>query len=356
MGDGAKADGMNIQQGIQALVEGRSLGMDEAASVMSQVMDGHATPAQIGAFVTALRMKGETPEEIAGMARAMREKSLHVQTDVPVIDTCGTGGGKTWFNISTCAAFVVAGAGVAVAKHGNRAMSGTSGSADALEKLGVKIALSPESVKRCIEDAGVAFMFAQAFHPAMKHAAPVRREIGIRTVFNILGPLTNPAGARRQLLGVADEAATEKIAKVVSLLGTEYTLVVHALSGGDEIDVEGETLVYQVTPGTMKRRRTRPADFGLPEGSRDHLTASDVDHSVSLIRGVLEGKGGQHNAPPSVERSVRNVVVMNAAAALVAAGKANSFNDGAAMAQESIDSGRAARKLGQLAVLSQSLM
>ncbi|MSQ07918.1 MAG: anthranilate phosphoribosyltransferase [Dehalococcoidia bacterium] len=346
---------MNIQQGIQAIVEGKSLDLDGAASVMSQIMDGQATPAQTAAFITALRMKGETPEEIAGMARAMREKSLHVEVNVPVVDTCGTGGdGKKWFNISTCAAFVVAGAGVAVAKHGNRAMSGSSGSADALEKLGVKITLSPEGVKRCIEEAGVGFMFAQAFHPAMKHAGPVRREIGIRTVFNVLGPLTNPAGAKRQIIGIADEAMAEKVAKALALLGTDYAMIVHAMSGADEIDVEGETLIYQVTPDALKRRRTRPADFGLPEGSRDHLVVPSVDQSVTVIRGVLAGKGGQHNMPPSVERSARNVVVMNAAAALVAAGRANSFNDGAEMAQESIDSGKARQKLEQLTALSQS--
>lgn len=347
---------MNIQQGIQAVVEGTSLTVEEAAAVMGQIMDGQATPAQIGSLITALRMKGETPEEIAGMARAMREKSLHVQTDIPVVDTCGTGGdARGWFNVSTCAAFIVAGAGVPVAKHGNRAMSGATGSADALEMMGVKIALSPDGVKRCLEEVGIGFMFAQAFHPAMKHAGPVRREIGIRTVFNLLGPLTNPAGAKRQLVGIADPAAAEKVAKALSLLGTEYALIVHALSGADEIDVEGETQIYQVTPGALKRRRTRPADFGLPEGSRDHLVAPTVDASVAVVRGVLAGKGGEHNAPPSPERSARNVAVMNAAAALVAAGRSNSFNDGAAMAQESVDSGRARRKLEQLAALSQSL-
>ncbi len=347
---------MNIQQAIQALVDGTSLSMADAASVMAQVMDGQATPSQIAGFVVALRMKGETPEEIAGMARAMREKSLRVQVSVPVVDTCGTGGDdKHWFNISTCAAFVAAGAGVAVAKHGNRAMSGATGSADVLEKLGVKIALSPEGVKRCIEEAGIGFMFAQAFHPAMKHAGPPRREIAIRTVFNILGPLTNPAGASRQVLGIADAATAEKVAKALALLGTEYALSVHALSGADEIDVEGETLMYQVKPDALKRRRTRPADFGLPEGSRDHLVAATVEASAAIIRGVLAGSGAGHNAPPSVERSCRNVVVMNAAAALVAGGKANSFNDGAAMALDSIDSGKARARLEQLAALSQSL-
>ncbi len=330
--------------------------MDEAATVMGQVMAGEATPAQVASLITALRMKGETAEEIAGFARAMREKSLRVHVDAPLVDTCGTGGDSMrWFNISTCAAFVVAGAGVAVAKHGNRAMSGASGSADALEKLGVKIALSPESVKRCIEEVGIGFMFAQAFHPAMKHAGPVRREIGIRTVFNILGPLTNPAGAKRQVLGIADEAAAEKVAKALSLLGTEYALIIHAVSGADEIDVEGETLIYQVTPDALKRRRTRPADFGLPEGSRDHLVAPTVDQSVAVIRGVLAGNGGGHNAAPSPERSARNVVVMNAGAALVAAGRANSFNDGAEMALISIDSGKARERLARLVSLSQTL-
>jgi anthranilate phosphoribosyltransferase len=347
---------MNIQQAIQTVVEGRSLSSDEAAAVMAQVMDGQATPAQVASFITALRMKGETPEEIAGFARSMRERSLRVAVNVPVIDTCGTGGdNKRWFNISTCAAFVVAGAGVAVAKHGNRAMSGTSGSADVLEKLGVKVALSPGGVKRCIEEAGIGFMFAQAFHPAMKYAGPVRREIGIRTVFNVLGPLTNPAGARRQVIGVADEVMAEKIAKALALLGTDYALIVHAMSGADEVDVEGETLLYQVTPDAMKRRRTRPADFGLPEGSRDHLVATSIEHSAQTIRAVLAGEGGKHNTPPSPERSARNVVVLNAAAALVAAGKAQSFNEGAELAQVSIDSGAAREKLARLAVLSQAV-
>ncbi|MEX0762753.1 MAG: anthranilate phosphoribosyltransferase [Dehalococcoidia bacterium] len=347
---------MNIQQAIQAVVECRDLSVDDAAAAMSQIMDGEATPAQFGAFVTALRMKGETPEEIAGMARVMREKSLHVDIDAAVVDTCGTGGdGMGWFNVSTAAAFVVAGAGVPVAKHGNRAMSGATGSADVLEAMGVKIDLGPDGVKRCIDDAGIGFMFAQAFHPAMKYAGPPRREIGIRTVFNLLGPLTNPAGTRRQVIGIADAVAAEKIAKALSILGTDYTLVVHAESGADEMDIEGHTLMYQVTPDAMKRRRTRPADFSLPEGSRDHLVARSVEESVGMIRGVLAGKGGGHNAPPSRERSARNVVVMNAAAALLVSGKAVSFQDASGMAVESIDSGAASDRLARLAALSQEL-
>ncbi len=348
---------MNIKQGIQAIVDdGADLSQEEAADVMREIMSGEATPAQFGAFVTALRMKGETPEEIAGMVRTLREVSLHVETDLPVVDTCGTGGdGKGWFNISTAAAFVVAGAGVPVAKHGNRAMSGSTGSADALEALGINIGLSPDGVKRCIEEVGIGFMFAQAFHPAMKFAGPLRPQIGIRTVFNFLGPMTNPAGATKQVIGVSDPKNAEKMAKALSLLGTESSLIVNAESGADEVDVEGHTLIYQVSPDAMKRRRTRPADFGLPECTRDHLVVSSTEESVQRIRAVFDGAGGGHNAPPSVERSCYTAVVINAAAALFAAGKAASFQDGCQAAQDSIKSGGAKSKLEQLASLSQEL-
>ena len=344
---------MNIQQGIQAVVDGADLAVDDAASVMRQIMAAEATPAQFGSFVTALRMKGETPEEVAGMATAMREVSLHVDPGTDVVDTCGTGGdAKGWFNVSTAASFVVAGAGVPVAKHGNRAMSGATGSADVLDELGVKIDLGPEGVMHCIREAGIGFMFAQEFHPAMKFAGPLRPQLGIRTVFNLLGPLTNPAGASRQVIGIYDADAAEKVAKALSILGTEYAMVVHADSGADEIDVEGQTLVYQVTPDAMKRRRTRPADFGLPEGSRDHLIVRNTAGSAKIISDVLDSKGEGHNAPPGPARSTRNVVVMNAAAALVASGKANSFQDGAEMAKESIDSGAAKARLRKLVEVS----
>ena len=344
---------MNIQQGIQAVAEREDLSVEDAAGVMRQIMAAEATPAQFGAFVTALRMKGETPEEIAGMAMAMREVSLHVDTDISAVDTCGTGGDSMgWFNVSTAAAFVVAGAGAPVAKHGNRAMSGATGSADALDALGVKIDLGPDGARRCIELTGICFMFAQEFHPAMKFAGPLRPQLGIRTVFNLLGPLTNPAGTKRQVIGVYDGSAAEKIAKALSILGAEYTLVVHADSGADEIDVEGHTLVYQVTADAMKRRRTRPADFGLPEGSRSHLAVRNAAASAQTIRSVLDSKGGGHNAPPGPARSARNVVVMNAAAALLAAGKADSFQDGAALAMESIDSGAARERLERLVTVS----
>ena len=352
---------MNIQQGIQAVVDGVNLSQEDAAGVMSQIMGGEATEAQFGAFVTALRMKGETADEIAGMASVMRDVSLQVHLDdtadvKTLVDTCGTGGGKPWFNISTASAFVVAGAGVPVAKHGNRAMSGTSGSADVLDTLGVNIALGPDGVKRCIEDVGIGFMFAQTFHPAMKFAGPLRPQIGIRTVFNILGPLTNPAGTKHQVIGVSDRTVAEKMAEALRLLGSKYGLVVHAESGADEIDIEGHTLMYQVSIGNrVKRRRTRPADFGLPEGNRNDLVAESIDHSAEIIRVVLSGAGGEHNAPPSVERSRYNVVAINAAAALLVSGKTDSFNDATLMAKESIDSGAASDKLDALVRVSKKL-
>ena len=229
-----------IQDAIQMLVDGESLTADQAAAAMNEIMTGEATPAQVGSFLTALRIKGETVDEIAGMARVMREKSLHVSVEGDVVDTCGTGGdGSGSFNISTTAAFVVAGAGVTVAKHGNRAMSGSTGSADVLEALGVQIALSPESVARCLNEAGFGFMFAQGYHPSMRFAAGPRREIGIRTVFNILGPLTNPAGADRQVIGVADPSMADRMARVLGQLGSRKALVVHGSDGMDEITITG---------------------------------------------------------------------------------------------------------------------
>ncbi len=345
---------MNIKQAIQAAVDGVDLSQNDAADAMRSIMSGEATPAQFGAYVTALRMKGETPYEIAGMASVMREVSLHIDVDTDTIDTCGTGGsGLNWFNISTASAFVVAGAGVPVAKHGNRAMSGSSGSADVLEALGVNIMLGPEAVKNCIDQAGIGFMFAQAFHPAMKFAGPLRPEIGIRTIFNFLGPLTNPAGATRQVIGVSDAIFAKKIAEALEILGTTYAFIVHAESGGDEVDIEGQTLIYQVNSDGVKRRRTRPADFGLPEGKRYHLVTDSVEDSADIIKRVFAGEGGGHNAPVSPETSRRNVIVLNSATALMAAGKATAFQEASAMAQDSIDSGAAQAKLNLLVKISQ---
>ena len=335
-----------IREAIETLVNGGSLSTDEAAAAMNEIMSDEATPAQFGAFVTSLRLKGETPEEIAGMARVMREKSLHVEVDGPVADTCGTGGdGSGTFNISTTAGFVLAGAGVSVAKHGNRAMSGACGSADVLEALGVNIDLGPDGVKRCIEEAGFGFMFAQRFHPSMRFAAGPRREIGIRTVFNILGPLTNPAGARSQLIGVADPGAGESMAKVLGMLGGSHALVVHGRDGLDEISLGGETDVWELKDGRVSQYPVTPGDLGLERAGSDGLKVGSPDESARLIRGVLGGTEGP----------ARNVVLANAAGALLAADRVATLRDGVAMAAESIDSGRALAKLDALVELSQRL-
>ncbi|MBT3943063.1 MAG: anthranilate phosphoribosyltransferase [Chloroflexi bacterium] len=342
---------MDIKQAITEVVEGRDLAVDDAADVMRQIMGGEATEAQFGSFVTGLRMKGETAEEIAGMARSMRDVSLHVNFDGRSVDTCGTGGdGQKTFNISTTAAFVVAGAGAVVAKHGNRAMSSSSGSADALEALGVKIDLGPDGVQKCLEQVGIGFMFAQAFHPAMKYAGPLRPQIGIRTVFNLLGPLTNPAGAQHQVIGMGDPSAAEKVAQALSILGTTGALVVYAEDGMDEISPEGRSHVFQITDGQVSERTVEASDFGLPAQKRSDLTANTVEESIGLIRGVLEGKNSSN-----VEQAARTVVVMNTAAALVAVGQADTLQQGAEQAAESIESGRALAKLEALAALSQEL-
>lgn len=342
---------MDIKQAIAAVVEGRDLTVDQAAAVMRQIMAGEASEAQFGSFVTGLRMKGETAEEIAGMARSMREVSLHVEFDGKSVDTCGTGGdGQKTFNISTTAAFVVAGAGATVAKHGNRAMSSSSGSADALEALGVKIDLGPDGVYQCLNRVGIAFMFAQAFHPAMKFAGPLRPQIGIRTVFNLLGPLTNPAGAGHQLIGMGDSAAASKVAQALSILGTSGALVVYAEDGMDEISPEGISHVFYVSDGQVTERTVGAVDFGLSVQKRSALTANTIEESIGLVRGVLEGKNGS-----DVQQAARTVVVMNAAAALVAVEKVETLEEGAELAVESIDSGNALAKLEALAQLSQEL-
>ena len=335
-----------IREAIEALVAGESLTTEHATLAMNEIMSGEATPAQFGALVTALRLKGETPDEIAGMAQAMREKSLHVHIDGPVVDTCGTGGDASGsFNISTTGAFVAAGAGATVAKHGNRAMSGACGSADVLEALGAKIDLGPEGVKRCLEQVGFGFMFAQRYHPAMRFAAGPRREIGIRTVFNILGPLTNPANASRQVIGVADTGTGERMAQVLVMLGSERALVVHGNDGMDEITVTGASSIWDVEGGTVTTYEVMPEYVALSRGPADALRASSKEHSAETVRAVLAGRPGP----------ARDIVLMNAAAALVAAGNAASLEAGVRMAAESIDSGAAARKLDDLLALSQQL-
>ena len=347
---------MNIKTAIKYLVQNKDLSEKEAQEVMFEIMTDKVTPAQFGSFITALKIKGETAFEIAGMANAMRSVSLKIDLNRSLLDTCGTGGsGLNWFNISTACAFVISGAGIKIAKHGNKAISGKSGSADVLSELGVNISLKPEQVKRCIEDIGIGFLFAQTFHPAMKFAGPLRPQIGIPTIFNFLGPLTNPANASNQVLGVSNINFVEKIAKALEILGTKYSFVVHSESGADEIDVEGNTLVYQVNQNGIKRRKTRAADFGLPEGRREHLIIDDISQSSKKIKKVLAGEGRSERINLSKDTSCRNIVIMNAAAGIIAAGKANAFQEAAEIAKDSIDSGNANKKLEELVKISQEL-
>ena len=335
-----------IQEAIGAVVEGQDLSAEQAASAMDEIMSGEATPSQFGAFVTALRMKGETVDEIAGMARVMRDKSVRVQVAGNVVDTCGTGGDNSGsFNISTTAAFVIAGAGEKVAKHGNRSMSGSTGSADILEALGVKIDLSPESVARCIDEVGFGFMFAQGFHPSMRFAAGPRREIGIRTVFNILGPLTNPANASRQLIGVADASIAERMALVLGRLGTEKALVVHGSDGMDELTITGSSTIWQLENGEVSSFEFSPAEFGFSLSDADSIRAEGPEDSARIARAVLSGEPGP----------ARLVVLLNAAAALVAAGSADTLSAAVHVAARSIDTGEAMNRLNALVELSGSL-
>ena len=335
-----------IRHAIEAVVDGGDLSMDQAAAAMDEIMSGEATTAQFGALVTALRIKGETAEEIAGMARVMREKSLHVDVDGPTVDTCGTGGDASGtFNISTTAGFVLAGAGAKVAKHGNRAMSGACGSADVLEAVGVNITLGPQGVKRCIEEAGYGFMFAQTFHPSMKFAAGPRREIGIRTVFNVLGPLTNPAGAASQLIGVADPRMGERMAEVLGMLGGQHALVVHGEDGLDEISLGAPTNVWELKDGAVSAYSITPDELGLGPVDKSALSIGDAEEGAGKLRAVLSGESG----------AARDVVLANAAGALLAADMACSLSEGVEMAAEAVDSGKARERLDALIELSQRL-
>jgi len=325
-----------IRAAIAKLVDRRDLTEATAAACMEELMSGAATPAQFAAFVTALRMKGETVDEIAGMARVMREKALRIEGCGALLDTCGTGGDASGsFNVSTCAAFVAAGAGARVAKHGNRAMTSQCGSADVLEALRAKIDLSPGQVKACIERSGVGFMFAQAFHPAMKHVAPARREIGIRTVFNILGPLTNPAGSTCQVLGVADDALVEKMAAVLARLGTAHALVVHGDDGVDEVSISGPSTIAEVAEGAVRTYRVTPEEAGLQRHDAAALRGGAPDDNAAALHRVLDGETG----------ALRDFTLINAAAALVAWGASHDIKGGVPLARESIDSGAARAKL-----------
>jgi anthranilate phosphoribosyltransferase len=336
-----------IREAIDLLVSGHSLTFEQAAGVMEEIMSGEATPAQFAALVTALRIKGETVDEIAGLASVMRAKAIPVMVTPPVVDTCGTGGDNSAsFNISTAVAFVTAGASLKVAKHGNRAMSSHCGSADVLEALGVKIDLGAEAVAECLETVGIGFMFAPIFHPAMKYAAAPRREIGIRTVFNILGPLTNPARAESQVIGVPSQELGSKIASVLHRLGTKHSLVVHGIDGMDEISISGKSLIWEVNQyGTSSPYQVSPRDFGFKEASLAEIKGGTPEENAEMLRRILGGEKGP----------TRDVVVMNTAAALVAGNRVSDLREGAGIAEQVIDSGQALEKLDRLVRLSQSL-
>jgi anthranilate phosphoribosyltransferase len=319
---------------------------------MDAIMTGGVTGSQIGALVTGLRMKGETVEEIAGFAAAMRKHALHVEVaddGRPLVDTCGTGGDAAGtFNISTTAAFVIAGAGVRVAKHGNRAVTSRCGSADLLEGLGIAIELSPAAVARCIEEVGIGFMYAPAFHPAMRFVGPTRREIGIRTVFNMLGPLTNPAGARHQLVGVGHPEIAGKLAHVLARLGSAHAVLVHADEGLDELGIAGPSAVteYDARHGEVRTYHVSPEEFGLGRGNVEALRGGDAAENVKITRSILSGANGPR----------RSITLLNAGAAIYAANTAASFGEGIEMAAAAIDSGRAVAKVEALAALSQQLV
>ncbi len=336
---------MDIREAIDLVVSGDSLSMDDAASVMRQIMSGEATPAQLGSFLTALRLKGETTEEIAGMAAVMREFSLRVNVDGMLVDSVGTGGdGLNTFNISTAAAFVAAGAGLKVAKHGNRAASGNCGSADVLEELGVRIDLPPEGVERCIRESGIGFMFAQAFHPSMRHAAPVRREIGIRTVFNILGPLTNPAGAQSELVGVAFPELGAKMAEVLRLLDTHHSIIVHGYGGLDEMSLSGDTSVWEVSGGNVSNWALSVADTGLPVTPIEAVRGGGKAANAKTMRALLGGEGGP----------VRDYVLLNSAGVLLVGALVSNIRDGVQLAAQTIDSGAALDRMEAMIEISQA--
>ena len=335
-----------IKECIKKLSFGEDLNFDLATSAMEDILSGDATEAQIGAFVTALSVKGETPNEIAGMAEVMRSKSLQVKSDYPLVDTCGTGGdASNSFNISTASAFVVAGAGVKVAKHGNRAMSGSSGSADVLEALGANIDLGPKSVETCLNETGFGFMFAQRFHPSMKFAAGPRKEIGIRTVFNILGPLTNPAQAKFQLIGASHKTIAKKIIEVLKILKSKHSIVAYGEDGLDEISLSGGTHIWELKNGIITERSIKPSDLGLPFVDNAEIKINNPNESAKILEKVLSGQ----------ETPARFLVLANAGTALVAAEKAETFIDGVTIATKSIDSGSALKVLKSYIKLSNTL-
>ncbi|MBX5464620.1 MAG: anthranilate phosphoribosyltransferase [Clostridia bacterium] len=336
-----------LREALARVAAGERLSVAEAEAVIGEVMDGRASDAQIAALLTAMRVRGETPEEMEGAARAMRQRAARVERKrTPVVDTCGTGGdGAGTFNISTTAAFVVAGAGQAVAKHGNRSVSSRAGSADVLEALGVAVDLDAEAAGRCLDQAGIAFLFAPRLHAAMRHAAGPRRELGFRTIFNVLGPLTNPAGAEAQLVGVYEAALTEPVAEVLLRLGARHVLVVHSLDGLDELSTSAPARVTEGRGGRLSTYVLDPATLGLAPAPRSALRGGDAAENAAIAEAVLAGEPGPR----------RETVLLNAAAALVAADVAEDLREGLELARRSLDSGAARDRLEALRDLSRRL-
>jgi anthranilate phosphoribosyltransferase len=322
----------------------QDLTTDEAAAAMAEIMEGRATPAQIAGFLIALAMKGERPAEIVGLARTMRANAVKLSKAYEdVFDTCGTGGDRSGtFNISSIAALVVAACGVTVAKHGNRSVSSRSGSADLFEELGVAVSAPPASVERSMNEAGIGFFFAPTFHPSMRHAAQARRELGVRTAFNLLGPLTNPAGARRQLVGVPRPDLTELVARALAGLGCDRAWVVHGADGLDEISSTGYTKVSECRGGVVNTFYVHPSDYGLPKATVDALAGGDAKANAGIAQAVLAGREG----------AARDVVLLNAGAALFISGRSSSIREGVALAADAIDTGRAKKTLSRLAEVS----
>ncbi len=351
---------MNIKEALQKIIKAQNLSLNETKDVFEQIMTGKASDAQIGAFITALRLKGETAEEITGAAEIMRNKAvkLDVRASVDIdtedinideetiIDTCGTGGsGTNTFNVSTACAFVVAGCGLKVAKHGNRSVSSQCGSADVLKELGVNIELEPGKVAECVKKIGIGFLYAPLFHGAMKYAIAPRREIGIRTIFNVLGPLTNPAGANSQVLGVYADHLTETIAEVLKNLGIKRAFVVYGSDTLDEITITGSTKISEVINDEINTYNIKPGDFNLKTYSLDEIKGGNSEDNAKIIMDILNGKEG----------AKRDIVLLNSAAALVAGNLAKDFNDGIKMATEAIDSKKALKKLEELKEISNKL-
>lgn len=330
-----------IKESIKKVILGKHLTFEEASQTMDTILRGEATAAQIACFITALRIKGETPDEISGFAIKMREHSVHIfPKRSPLVDTCGTGGDlSSSFNISTVSAFVAAGAGVAIAKHGNRSVSSKCGSADLLEAVGVNINMPAKKVEECINEIGIGFIFAPNFHPAMKYAAPVRKEIGIRTVFNILGPLTNPSGAPNQVIGVYDHNLTEVMAQALKNLGTKHAFIVSGMDGLDEISISDDTKISELKDGQIKTYYIRPDDFGINKAPKEALISASLESNKEILHSVLED---------SANEAQKNAVLINSAAAIVVAGKAENIKEGIELAKTSIKQGSAREKLEEL--------